>query len=255
MDMAYRRGLIQSNIFRDIRLNTVGCKPPSKYSSAERIVNDDEIQAYFHQLRKDLVEDPTDAICYCAAIQARHGLRIGEAVSIKESDIDFKNAELHIHRMDVYVKAEDSDSMKRQVVNFTKKRSLAGDRFLPLSEHDMSIFRTVLENNRRLGYHDNGFAFLGPDGRITYGALEHRIQKYTKLIGSKGKASHALRRTAASKLYDATKDINLVKEVLGHSQISTSWRYVYDVDSKEKRAKIITDSLESLNGLKGTQFL
>lgn len=60
------------------------------------------------------------------------GLRIGEAVALKWSDIDWETREIHIHRMESRVEDENG-RLKVAICEYTKKKSPADDRYLPLN--------------------------------------------------------------------------------------------------------------------------
>lgn len=86
------------------------------------------------------------------------GLRIGEAVALKWSDIDWESREIHIHRMESRVEDENG-KIQVVVVEYTKKKSSAGDRYLPLSDYEINLFQTVKRMNEEAGYSDDDFIF------------------------------------------------------------------------------------------------
>lgn len=70
------------------------------------------------------------------------------------------------------------------------------------------------------------------------------FKHYAKLAGLSARYSiHALRHFRGVHLYAATKDVNLVKETLRHSSLSSTQVYVHTVDQAEKAAAVDVDFL------------
>ncbi|MDO3380438.1 tyrosine-type recombinase/integrase [Geoalkalibacter halelectricus] len=69
-------------------------------------------------------------------------------------------------------------------------------------------------------------------GRLTRSGLNRIIDTYLAGAGlkRKGLSCHALRHTCGTLLYQATRDIKVVQETLGHQNISTSAGYAHVVD-------------------------
>ena len=71
--------------------------------------------------------------------------------------------------------------------------------------------------------------------RISTSAIRHILNKYTYNI-DKNITPHKLRSTAATNLYDATGDIYLVADVLGHQNIQNTKRYAKVSNSRKEFA-------------------
>lgn len=75
------------------------------------------------------------------------------------------------------------------------------------------------------------------------------LKKYKTMAGiEKEVTCHTLRHTCGALMYNETKDLAFVKELLGHSSITTTQRYVYSEDVLENMAETterVTDHLVS----------
>lgn len=74
------------------------------------------------------------------------GLRIGEVVALKWSDIDWLTFEIHIQRMEGKSNNKNGD-LRPLIHEYTKKKSPYGNRYLPLSDYEISLFQRVKDMN------------------------------------------------------------------------------------------------------------
>jgi len=71
-------------------------------------------------------------------------------------------------------------------------------------------------------------------------SMQHFVQRYVTMIGlgNKDYSAHTLRHSFATHLLDAGVDIHTIKELLGHSSISTTMIYLHLMQSK--RASLVS---------------
>ncbi len=146
MKYAKKKGLILSNPYDDNEIKVNGCKPPNNPKDESRVYLPEEKEKLFRQLNKRLVQMPYETDSYVVFLLFKLGLRIGEAVALKWSDIDWETREIHIHRMESLVEDENG-KLKVNICEYTKKKSPAGDRYLPLSDYEINLFQTVKRIN------------------------------------------------------------------------------------------------------------
>lgn len=252
LKMAKKRDIIVFNPMDDAEIKLNGCKPPKKQNDTSRVYLADEKEKLFAMLNDELQRKPDCTNPYAVFLLFKFGLRIGEIVAIKWADIDFDNNELHVHRMQTRG-GEDYNHLHCCVVNYTKKKSIHGDRFLPLSDYEKNIFRTVAMINSRNGYGEDDFVFCNANGRTKYRAIDNLVRKCCKHAQIEVKSVHDIRRTVASELYKNLVTPVTIRDFLGHSDIKTTYGYILDIQEKTERNKMIVNSLNNLNGLKGTQ--
>lgn len=61
-------------------------------------------------------------------------------MALKWADIDWEASEIHIHRMESRVE-DDNGKLRVAICEYTKKKSPAGDRYLPLSDYEINLFQ------------------------------------------------------------------------------------------------------------------
>lgn len=130
------------------------------------------------------------------------GLRGGEVINLKLSDIDFERKTIHI-RQSKYKK----------------------DRIVPLSEYmSQGLQKYISAENPHI------WLFNGkePDGRYSARGLSWVMRETLKKASiSKDVNLHSLRHSYATHLLEQGMNIVTLKELLGHSQITTTMIYLH----------------------------
>lgn len=144
------------------------------------------------------------------------GLRRGELLAHRWSDIDFENGRLAVRR---------SVEETREGLRLKEPKTAKGKRLISLPPLAMDSIRghrsTQLVEKKKLGslYRDNGLVLCAPDGEIwkpeSFTALYFN---FTRRIGLKLRF-HDLRHTHASQLLRAGISAKVVSERLGHSSV------------------------------------
>ena len=85
--------------------------------------------------------------------------------------------------------------------------------------------------------YDENALFLSSNGRrISVRAVECLVEKYAKIVTPLKKISpHKLRSTFGTNLYDETRDIYVVADVLGHRDVNTTKRHYANISDKIRR--------------------
>lgn len=162
------------------------------------------------------------------------GLRIGECVGLKWSDV--KKGRLYIRRQ----------ADNRGVREWTKTSS--GYRDIPLTDEALRLLDVIKKYNDDHNLHAEWiFQSDNPryDYRLSYNAANNKLTKLCARIDSVKKSPHKLRKTCLSALLDNPNVNNrTVQRYAGHSDITTTLRY-YDFDrsSKEEQARAINEAL------------
>ena len=130
------------------------------------------------------------------------GLRVSAITNIDCNDINFEEKT---------IKTIEKGNYEREIF---------------LSDKMIDVLNKWLNDRQKLlGDNDCDALFISAEKqRISTSAIRHIINKYTYNI-DKNITPHKLRSTAATNLYDATGDIYLVADVLGHHNIQNTKRY------------------------------
>lgn len=175
LKMARRRGYTTNDPFRDVEIKTTGCKPTKKKSDRSRVYLAEEKEALFVELNKEIEACPKVTDMYAIFILFKLGLRIGELVALKWSDIDWNNKEILIERMETRKKNKVTGKMESTVAEHTKGKSSYGNRVLGLSDYELDIFDKVKEVNDKFSFGEKEYIFCDEQGRTKIRAVDNRI--------------------------------------------------------------------------------
>lgn len=130
-------------------------------------------------------------------------LRVSELCGINNSDIDLRNMVLKIR----------GKGNKERIV--------------PIGGKSLDIIEKYFEWKKSL-FHTDAF-LINSKGQRIYPRYIHRVvQKYlSKVTDVKKRSPHVLRHTAATHMLDRGADIRVVKEILGHENLSTTQIYTH----------------------------
>ena len=135
------------------------------------------------------------------------GIRLSELINIKIFDINFSNS----------------------LIKVLGKRNK--ERLIPLSINIVNEIQTFVKK-----YNLNNYLFTNLGGTKVYTKLVYRVVKrYIARISSVNKKSpHVLRHTFATHMLNNGADINAIKELLGHSNLSATQVYTHNTIEKLK---------------------
>lgn len=146
------------------------------------------------------------------------GIRVSECVGLDINDVDFENDRIKV------VRKGGSESF----VYF-------GDEV-----HEILI-EFMIERNKMVTAegHDNALFISSKKQRLCVRSVENLVKKYALTVTTvKHITPHKLRSTYGTNLYQASKDIYLVADVLGHKDVNTTRKhYAEIVDENKRRAR------------------
>jgi integrase/recombinase XerC len=134
------------------------------------------------------------------------GIRLSELVNLKKSDVDFSNSTIRV----------------------LGKRNK--ERLIPITSCIVHKIKTINNSNKSV------FLFVSKKGtQISAKQVYRIVNKYLGMVTSLDKKSpHILRHTFATHMLNNGADINAVKELLGHANLSATEVYTHNTIEKLK---------------------
>lgn len=170
------------------------------------------------------------------------GLRTGEMVGLKWSDVDFNQRILSIARTMEY-------NYKKQMWMVGEPKSKSGCRKIPLTDEAIRILKNQKERNCKLTVIDLNcaeYVFLNAKGQlIKNSAYDTYLYKLCHMSGIKPFSMHILRHTFATRCIEGGMKPKTLQKILGHSNIKiTMDLYVHITEDEKKREiELVSDVL------------
>lgn len=173
----------------------------------------------------------SDLRCMGVLLCIYTGIRISELCALRWEDIDLRRGILYINSSLQRIRTEDYEKKTTLILGAPKTEK--STRIIPLKSN-------ILEKLREIQplYQQNAFLLSGKTDK----AIEPRnMQYYFKQMqlnaGIEPLCFHSLRHTFASACIRSGMDVKTLSEILGHSNVNTTWSYYVhsSIDQKLKQ--------------------
>lgn len=156
---------------------------------------------------------------FISAILYNTGLRVSELCDLTWSDV-----------FDDYLVVRSGKGGKARTVHF-------GGKTLALFEE----YREVQANLFSRQCESSAYVFVGQRGKLTRSGVHSRVKFWFKRLNfPQGLSSHSFRHGFATRLLNAGIDLASLRELLGHTNISTTSTYLHFTEaSKDKIRKLL----------------
>ena len=195
-----------------------------------------------------LQNNPSNTANLAIILDFEIGIRKGEMLALRESDIDYTKNIIHISRQFVGDDVmDDIDNINRvgyKVANYTKSDN--GNRTIPLTPKALILLRRIEEINEKHHQPYKDYLFIRDGYIIPPNAIDTQLRRGCDYLGIKVRTMHKIRKTYASTLYKRGIDVLTISKLLGHADIKTTFEnYIFELEDEDK---IFNDVVNALQG-------
>ncbi len=174
-------------------------------------ISDNDFKTLINMLDKSKFHEYRD--CMIIQLLLDSGMRLGEALLIKSTDID-------LARCSIYLPADNTKGKKGRVVFFSAEMSKQLRKWLQFKDR----------------YRESDYLFCTNQGRpLAVNNFEKNFRDYTVRIGLKGAHPHMLRNNFAKRFLMNGGDIYTLSRILGHSSVTVTEKAYLDLDDEDLR--------------------
>lgn len=205
---------------------------------AEGFLSKDEIQKYISNVKscnttlkvKKNISDPykTRDIAIIM-IFLNTGIRCSALIKLDVNNIDIENSEI--------VVTDKGGKINKHMISDDTKQCLI----------KWLSYREELLKNNILQKNEDALFISSHKRRMSPQAVYDIVKKYTVGINGKNISPHKLRATYGTQLYNETKDLFFVQEMMGHSNPKTTTLYIRDKSNMKEKASTIMANLTKLD--------
>lgn len=169
------------------------------------------------------------------------GLRVGEAVALKWSDVNLETATLSVSKNIVRVRARDKNGVATGggvVLVQDSPKTKKARRTIPLNKAAVEALRCL---KMTPGTTDSGFIIHTKNGNpVSVPTLDKTIRCICIAAGIRHITAHTLRHTYATKLFERKVDVKIISDILGHSSTEVTYRIYIHVIERLKHEAVQT---------------
>lgn len=179
------------------------------------------------------------------------GLRLGEVLGLKWSDIDFKEHTLSVQRSVRRVVEIQRDGTRERILKEVPPKTENSFRTVPIPNSILSKLKSYKKEQNKLilsigeDYKNNNYVFCNNDGTIMDPKKPNRrLSSVLKSNNIELITFHGLRHTYCTRLFEAGVPPKTVQSLVGHSDIETTMN-IYTHVMKETKIEAV-DKINSI---------
>ena len=229
-------GYVKENYFTKVKL-------PKRQKLAPVFVNSDQLSAICNQIKNEIVKDVVVFAFYT-------GMRLDEIVNLKWKNVDLQNRTITVGDESFTTKGRNQRfiPMSAEAFEVLVRRKQPSTKETPSRLTDGQAFILPLANGENISC----YVFCKSDGsKFTGNYFSKRFKKTCIMTGLDNAIHfHSLRHSFASNLVQKGVPLYSIKELLGHSSISTTEIYSHlNMETLREAVKKFDDDQPYLNPL------
>lgn len=246
LDYAVENEYIQENLFRLVKINTKLFRKVKKQDAKTQVYLTNEIPQMIFEMLRRFKNNPSDTTPLGVLLVFETGVRVGELLALRKSDISEDFTTIHIQRQMVktYKSIDDYSMVFDKYVEVEYAKTDDGDREVYLTQVARNILKIILEVNQIYGHKYEDAIFVKGNQRLTYYGIQSRMIRGCETIGILTKSIHKVRKTYISTLIDSGLNIDEIRKLAGHSDERTTYgNYCFNRLIPEETAKMLDEAL------------
>ena len=226
LKQAFSYSLNKGYINKNPMIDTIRPKS-TKQEKIVRALTLEEQQAFTNYLMQIPRSDEPFKVAYL--IEMYLGLRIGEVLALKNSDIDLQKNLIRVNRTLTIDK-------NKKIIMGDSTKTYAGTREVPIPDfiknEIMSQMKSANNNKEHLLFVDSKNNYMNPKNA-------NRLLKHTlKMMGIENVSTHSLRHTYGTRCIEAGMRAVALQRLMGHTDISITLNNYTSVFNKYKEAEL-----------------
>lgn len=224
-EYAVRKEYITDNPMDDVKI-LVKYRQVVKKTGRTETYNTEELEN-LNKYLDEMYAETEDVVFLAVKINFLLGLRVGELVALKWEDCK-EQSHIHIVREEI----RNQETNLCDVVEHTKTNR---DRYVPLVPKAISILEKIPKQG--------SYIFMRDSERITARQIAYVLEKYAERQEIATKSTHKMRKTYASILNAGGVPLDCIRELLGHSNLTTTLGYIYNPLTESETYDLISKAL------------
>lgn len=218
----------------DIMIFKELCREPTVKTAEQRTIAKNEAAILVDKIRNPKNYNGNQIVYYAVELSLYTGMRVGEIVALRWSDIDFDKKTIRIHSAEVRNRISKTHEIKS-----TKNKK---ERLFPLTDKISTLLHEVKKYEFANGYIGE-FVFQDGTGRIHGYKVSNAIRSKTSSDEfSSVKSIHTVRRTVNSSIRCSGVSAVVASALIGNTERVNEQHYTYDITDMEEKMRIISES-------------
>lgn len=248
---AYIKGDIEKNPMELVNM------PKEEYCAKEtkqiEFYTDNDINLMISAIIRCYEENKWYRISPIFIFIANTGLRIGEALALNKSDIDYKNRYISVNKTISRVKERDNNDLKKYKYRYiiTSPKTKSSKRKVELNKSALWAIKEIEKRNLAENVVESDYVFSSELGNFfNPRSIEDTFKRVCRQSELPYYGLHSLRHTFASRCFNKGVSVEVVSKILGHSTPSiTSNIYIHIMPQHRRDAVNCLDEDIILNSV------